>query len=172
MDNSFLILVTSICSMIISIVTVLGIISNYSDRLLKRMLKKGIESINPSELDPTSELSKRLEMALDHESLYKKLREDLDSRMKEVAEMVPVISEINKELQLMKRERFKSELRSRFEYTIMKKGKVDSIYWDHIVEDYSHYVNVLHMNSYMKSLYEESEGLYIKANVRREKGKK
>lgn len=172
MNNSFLILVTSTCSMIISIVTVLGVISNYSDKLLRRVLKKGIESIDPEELDPTSELSKRLEMALDHENLYKKLREDLDLRIKEIAEMAPVISEISKELQLMKRERFKSELRSRLEYTIMKRGRIDSIYWDHIVEDYNRYVNVLHMNSYMKSLYEEAENLYIKANVRREKVEK
>lgn len=171
MESQILSLITSVLSIIISVFTVLGILVKFSDKILHKAACRAFESIKLEDLDPRSELYRALKQSRD----LKTNISDIECRSKthdqKLTEIVSTVSEISKEMQELKRDRFKADLRSRLEYVIMKKGNVDSIYWDHITEDYDYYTNVLKMNTYMASLYKEGMQLYMKYNVKRESTK-
>lgn len=166
MEGSLIVILTSICSLIISLVTVWGLVIKFSDKLFRKLLCKGLDSIDLRDLDPDSDMAKVLSNSSKLITEYPELRRNLENDYETLSELTKSITQISKDLEDMKKSRFKSDLRSRLEYAITKKGRINAIYWDHIVEDFNYYTNVLKMNTYMGSLYKEAEALYINNNVK------
>lgn len=161
-------LLTSVISAVISVIAILGIISKFSNKLLNSLLKKWIESIKFKDLDPRSDIYDFMKDVVELKIQFNAFKDEDNIQREVLTNIQNSLKEITNELGDLKRERFRSDLRSRLEYTITKKGKVDRSYWDHIVQDYTYYSNELKMNSYMGSLYKSAEKLYIKSNVTKE----
>lgn len=171
MEGQLIPLVTSILSIIISVFTILGILSRFSNGLFSKAARKAVESIKFEDLDPRSEIHGTMKKVKELSEMCDLVKGESKTQKESLQKIEESLETISKELSESKRDRFKSDLRSRLEYTITKKGNVDQSYWDHIAEDYTYYTDVLKMNTYMGSLYREAEKLYIKVNVKRESTK-
>ena len=161
-------LLTSVISAIVSVVAILGIISKFSNKLFNSLLKKWIESIKLKDLNPRSDIYEFMKDVIELKVQFNAFKEEDNIQREVLTNIQNSLRDISRELGDIKKERFRSDLRSRLEYTITKKGKVDSSYWDHIAQDYTYYTNELKLNSYMGSLYKSAEKLYIKSNVTKE----
>lgn len=168
MENQVITLITSILSIFISVATILGFLLKFSNRIFYKAACRAFEEIKPDDLDPRSEMHKVISSVNNHQAILNKLQESDESRESQLAQMKLLLDEISQYTQEAKRAGFKSDLRSRLEYTIMKRGKVDESYWTHIADDYTYYREVLKMNTYMGSLYTEAERLHIKLKITNE----
>jgi hypothetical protein len=167
METGLLVSIATILGIIVSVLTILGIFVKFADKFLYKTACKLVDSIKISDLDPRSEIYQSIERT-------KKIAEKTESEERQNAEQNKKLDSIEKslgeltdEMKDLKRDRFKVDLRARLEYVIMKKGNVDKSYWEHVAADYDYYVNTLHMNSYMTSLYDEGKNLFIKANLKK-----
>jgi sugar/nucleoside kinase (ribokinase family) len=168
MEGQVITLITSVLSIIISVFTVLGFLSKYSDSLFRKAARKAFETVKSDELNPNSELYGTMKKVQELSKMCDIVKSQSKNHEENLGEITRMLKSVTEELQESKRDRFKADLRSRLEFTITKKGRVDVSYWEHIVEDYQVYTDVLKMNSYMGSLYRIAEKLYIKVNVKKD----
>jgi hypothetical protein len=151
-----------------SVAAVVGLVHKYSDRIFHSIFRKAIESINMEELSKDSRIYSIIE---EHNRLIEesgKLKSTLSEQGDTLNNIITKVDDLVTNLRSMQINEFRSDLRSRLEYCIQCKGKVDDIYWDHISMDFNHYINDLHLNSYIKALFTEAEKLYIDRNIKHE----
>lgn len=170
-----------ILSTVLTIVISIGTIAIFLVRYFKKTYRKEfknsamnlINSLKVTDLNSESDLVKSMGRAQESRKLLDAVKAETNENTKwirkhekDFLELSETIHSIEATVNKSERERFKADLRNRLEYIINKKGLVDRSYWDSVVSDYDVYVNKLHLNSYMKTLYEEAEDLYINSNIK------